>query len=155
MGDLFGRTSPLKSQLLAAGTPNAYTEGHSTPSVGGSSKKTLHAFVVQRPSNVQSQLKKLCFIPIPVVPKQKNKKVLFLPISAPFSTKWLGHRGFKMRYGFTGLFSSPDTKLKMNRRFFEYFCGPFEVLYFAKHFVTRFFLYSISASETSQNVFYH
>ena len=42
---------------------------------------------------LQSQ-KKVQLIPIPAVPQQK-KKVPFSPVSAPFSAKWVGHRGFQ------------------------------------------------------------
>ena len=91
----FWGASPPKSRLLAGLTdPERLERGPQHSARRRNFKKTLRTIVVLRWGYTPRE-KKCSSSQYPRCPDQKTKKVPFLPVSAPFSAKWVGHHGFQ------------------------------------------------------------
>ena len=64
---------------------------------------------------------KVQLIPIPTVPHPKNKKVLFSPVLAAFSTKLVEHRGFQDELHFRRPIFQPRRRTENYLGSFEFF----------------------------------
>ena len=82
-------------------------------------QRSPRTFVVLRLSHNPSQW---CLILIPAVTHPKSQKVPFLPDLAPFSTKWLGPRGFQDEASFRRLIIQSRRRTENIRGDFWKFC---------------------------------